>query len=107
MNDSLHSLLNSGMASSTILMVSAADFKAFTDRLVEETRLAVEEQYRPVYLTREEVMALLKIKSTTLHNYVKQGKLRPVCVGSQPRFIRKDIDEAITQGRLGKYTHNK
>lgn len=103
--DSLHQLLNSGMASNTIVMVSAADLKEAIDRIVIETRRAVEEQHRPVYLTREEVMELLKISNGTFYNFIKAGKLRPVMVGDQKRFIRAEIDEAISAGRLGKYIH--
>lgn len=103
--DSLHQLLNSGMASSTIVMVSAADLKEAIDRIVIETRRAVEEQHRPVYLTREEVMEMLKISNGTFYNFIKAGKLRPVMVGDQKRFIRAEIDEAVSAGRLGKYIH--
>ena len=103
--ESLHQLLNSGMASSTIVMVSAADLKEAIDRLVTETRRAVEEQHQPVYMTREEVMELLKISNGTFYNFIKAGKLNPVMVGDQKRFIRSEIDEAVRTGRLGKYIH--
>lgn len=103
--ESLHQLLNSGMASSTIVMVSAADLKAFTDAVVSETRRAVEEQFRPVYLTREEVMELLHISNGTFYNFLRDGKLRPVMVGDQKRFIRSEIDADVQAGRLAKYVH--
>ena len=105
METSLHQILNSANAGNTLLLVSASDLKAFTDTVVEETRRAVEEQHRPVYLTREEVMELLKISNGTFYNFIKAGKLRPVMVGDQKRFIRAEIDEAISAGRLGKYIH--
>jgi len=105
MDNNLHSLLHSGMASSTIVMVSAEDLRKFTERLVAETRRAVEEQHQPVYMTREEVMQLLHISNGTLYNYIRDGRLKPVMVGNQSRFIRSEIDDAVRNGTLGKYIH--
>lgn len=104
-NQSLHQILNSGMASSILLMVSAADLKNAIDRVVDETRCAVEEQHRPVYMTREEVMSLLHISNGTFYNFIRAGKLAPVKVGDKKLFIRSEIDEAVRSGRLGKYVH--
>ncbi len=105
METPLHQLINSRQASSTLLVLSAADLKALTDTLVTETRRAVEEQQRPVYLTREEVMQLLHISNGTLYNFVRAGKLNPVMVGDKKRYIRSEIDEAIRKGQLAKYIH--
>ena len=101
----LYQLLHSGMAESTIVMVSAQDLRDFTDRIVRETRRAVEDMHRPVYLTRKDVQELLHISSSTLYNYIRKGKITPVMVGNEPRFVRAAIDEAISKGTLGKYIH--
>lgn len=103
--ESLRSILNSSQAANTLLVVSAADLKRYSDELVEATRRAVEEQHQPVYMTREDVMELLHISNGTFYNFVKAGKLNPVMVGDQKRFIRSEIDEAVRTGRLGKYIH--
>lgn len=103
--DNLYSLLRSGMAANTIVMVSAQDLRDFTDRVVRETRQAIEDMHRPIYLTRKEVQDLLHISSGTLYNYIKSGKITPVMVGDQPRFVRAEIDQAISSGQLGKYKH--
>jgi len=103
--ESLRSILNSPQSANTLLVVSAADLKQYSDQLVAETRRAVEEQHQPVYMTREDVMELLHISNGTFYNFVKAGKLNPVMVGDQKRFIRSEIDEAVRTGRLGKYIH--
>ena len=103
--ENLHALLHSGMAANTIVMVSAQDLRDFTDRVVRETRQAIEDMHRPVYMTREEVMELLHISNGTLYNFIKAGKITPVMVGEQKRFIRADIDDAIAKGQLAKYKH--
>lgn len=103
--NSLHKLLNSGQAENTLLVISAADLKQFTDTVVAETRRAVEEQHQPVYMTRDDVMQLLHISNGTLYNYINSGKLTPVYVGEKKLFIRSEIDEAIKSGRLAKYIH--
>lgn len=103
--ESLCSILNSPQSANTLLVVSAADLKQYSDQLVAETRRAVEEQHQPVYMTREDVMELLHISNGTFYNFVKAGKLNPVMVGDQKRFIRSEIDEAVRAGRLAKYVH--
>ena len=104
---SLHQLINSSAAASTLLLLTASDLKTFTDRVVKETRLAVEEQFRPVYMTRKEVMQLLHISNGTLYNFINEGKLTPVAVGDKKLFIRSEIDDAVRKGRLRKYLHKK
>lgn len=103
--DNLHSLLHSGMAANTIVMVSAQDLRECIDRLVQETKRTVEEQYQPVYLTREEVLEMLHISNGTLYNFIKDGRIKPVMVGDQKRYIRSEIDEAVRSGKLRKYIH--
>lgn len=102
--NNLQQILNSPSAASTLLMISAADLKDFTERVVEQTRLAVEEKYQPIYMTREEVMELLHISNGTFYNYLRSGKLAPLMVGEKKLFLRSDIDEAIRSGRLAKYS---
>lgn len=44
------------------------------------------------YLTRNEVAELLKCDLSTLHNWVKKGKLIPYGIGNRIYFKRSDID---------------
>ncbi|MFO0323126.1 MAG: helix-turn-helix domain-containing protein [Bacteroidota bacterium] len=51
-------------------------------------------------LTRNEVSELLKCDLSTLHNWVKKGKLVPYGIGSRIYFKRTDIENALVY--LGK-----
>ena len=46
-------------------------------------------------LTRNEVSELLKCDLSTLHNWVKKGKLIPYGIGSRIYFKRTDIENAL------------
>ena len=52
------------------------------------------------YLTRNEVSGLLKCDLSTIHNWVKKGKLKPYGIGHRIFFKRTDIENALVY--LGK-----
>lgn len=52
------------------------------------------------WLTRNEVAELLKCDLSTLHNWVKKGKLTPYGIGNRIYFKRSEIENAIVY--LGK-----
>lgn len=52
------------------------------------------------YLTRNEVSELLKCDLSTLHNWVKKGKINPYGIGNRIYFKRSEIENAIVN--LGK-----
>ena len=52
------------------------------------------------WLTRNEVSELLKCDLSTLHNWVKKGKLIPYGIGNRIYFKRTDIENALVN--LGK-----
>jgi excisionase family DNA binding protein len=47
------------------------------------------------YLTRNEVSELLKCDLSTLHNWVKKGKLTPYGIGNRIYFKRSDIENTL------------
>lgn len=47
------------------------------------------------YLTRAEVKKLLKCDLSTIHNWCKKGKLKPVGIGSRVYFKRSDIEAVL------------
>lgn len=47
------------------------------------------------YLTRQEVADLFKVDLSTIHNWCKQGKLKPYGIGSRVYFLRADIDNCL------------
>jgi predicted DNA-binding transcriptional regulator AlpA len=52
------------------------------------------------YLTRSQVAEMLKCDLSTIHNWCKKGKLKPMGIGNRVYFLRKDIEAAIIP--LGK-----
>lgn len=47
------------------------------------------------YLTRAEVKELLKCDLSTIHNWCKKGKLKPLGIGSRVYFKRSDIEAVL------------
>lgn len=48
------------------------------------------------YLTRSEVAGLLKVDLSTIHNWCKSGKLKPLGIGARVYFLRSDIEKSLT-----------
>lgn len=46
-------------------------------------------------MTREEVVALLKVDLSTLHNWTIKGKLIKYCLGNRVYYKRSEIDAAL------------
>ena len=47
------------------------------------------------FVNREEVMRLLKISPSTLHNWSRQGKIRPYGIGGRVYFRRSEIEQSM------------
>lgn len=48
------------------------------------------------YLTRKEVANLFNVDISTIHNWCKSGKLKPLGIGSRVYFLRSDIEQSLT-----------
>ena len=48
------------------------------------------------YLTRQEVADLFKVDLSTIHNWCKSGKLKPLGIGARVYFLRSDIEKSLT-----------
>ena len=48
------------------------------------------------YLTRKEVATLFNVDISTVHNWCKSGKLKPLGLGARIYFLRSEIDECLT-----------
>lgn len=55
--------------------------------------------YKPVrpneYLTRNEVKELFKVDLSTIHNWCKSGKLKPLGIGARVYFLRSDLEQSL------------
>ncbi len=70
----------------------------------------IKENFQPKvpdeYLTRNELAALLKVDLSTIHNWVKKGKLIPLGIGSRVYFKRSDIESLLVPFGKNKGDHN-
>lgn len=47
------------------------------------------------YLTRQEVAQMFNVDISTIHNWCKSGKLKPLGLGSRVYFLRADIEASL------------
>ena len=47
------------------------------------------------YLTRKEVALLFKVDISTIHNWCKSKRLKPLGIGSRVYFLRSDIEKSL------------
>lgn len=55
--------------------------------------------FKPVqpaeYLTRQRVAEMFDVDLSTVHNWCKSGKLKPLGIGSRVYFLRTDIEACL------------
>ena len=55
--------------------------------------------FKPVqpaeYLTRQQVAKMFDVDLSTVHNWCKSGKLKPMGIGSRVYFLRTDIEACL------------
>jgi hypothetical protein len=55
--------------------------------------------YKPIspteYLTRQQVAKMFDVDLSTVHNWCKTGKLKPLGIGSRVYFLRTDIEASL------------
>ncbi len=47
------------------------------------------------YLTRQEVAQMFNVDISTVHNWCKSKKLKPLGLGSRVYFLRSDIEQSL------------
>lgn len=48
------------------------------------------------YLTRSNVAQMFNVDLSTIHNWCKSGKLKPLGLGARVYFLRSDIEQSLT-----------
>ena len=48
------------------------------------------------YLSRKEVADMFGVDISTVHNWCKSGKLKPLGLGARVYFLRSDIEDSLT-----------
>lgn len=64
---------------------------------LDELKKHLQPKSQTEYLTRSETAELLKVDLSTIHNYTKQGKLKPYGIGHRVYYKRKEVENAIVQ----------
>jgi hypothetical protein len=68
-----------------------ADVKVILDEFLKH--------YKPIqpaeYLTRQQVAKMFDVDLSTVHNWCKSGKLKPLGIGSRVYFLRTDIEASL------------
>ena len=89
-------------APGTIIAVQAGDLMEATNRLIDQVRADLEKELTArataKMLTKDTVMELLGVSSTTLWRWEKLGYLVPVMVGGQRRYKSWDIEQIMELG---------
>ena len=47
------------------------------------------------YLTRQQVAQMFNVDLSTIHNWCKSNKLRPLGLGARVYFLRSDIEQSL------------
>jgi predicted DNA-binding transcriptional regulator AlpA len=47
------------------------------------------------YLTRQEVAKMFNVDISTIHNWCKSKRLKPLGIGSRVYFLRSDIEQSL------------
>ncbi len=57
------------------------------------------ENYKPKlqneYLTRQNVADMFDVNLSTIHNWCKSGKLKPLGIGKRVYFLRTDVENSL------------
>jgi DNA invertase Pin-like site-specific DNA recombinase len=47
------------------------------------------------YLTRSDVAKMFNVDLSTVHNWSKSGKIKPLGIGARVYFLRSDIEQSL------------
>lgn len=62
---------------------------------VDELNSKLINQQSDEFITRDEVASLFKVDLSTIHNWVKKGKLKKYGIGKRVYFKRSEINDSI------------
>lgn len=74
-----------------IVLLSPSQLENLITQVVERVQNQAKPEKEEKYLSTKEVQELLKISRSTLHSYIKQGKLRPIRIRRKLLFKKSDL----------------
>lgn len=87
------------MAQIQFVATSPQDLK---NEITADVKVILEDflkHFKPVepaeYLTRQQVAKMFGVDLSTVHNWSKSGKLKPLGIGSRVYFLRTDIEACL------------
>lgn len=87
------------MGTIQFIAVSAEEYRNSIIADIRSELDLIKKQFQPKepeeYMTRDEVAKMLKVDKSTLHNWVKSGKLQKHCIGHRVYFKRSEVEKAI------------
>ena len=85
--------------------LSRKELDSMISKTVRDAVTGVIAQQKPEtrLLTREQTAELLCIDLSTLHSWVKKGKIKSHAIGSRRYFKEQDILDALVELKPGKY----
>ena len=48
------------------------------------------------YMTRQEVADMFQVNLSTIHNWCKNGRLKPLGAGARVYFLRSEVEQCLT-----------
>lgn len=76
--------------------------KDLKNEILVEVKIILDDflkHYKPVqpaeYLTRQQVAKMFDVDLSTVHNWCKSNKLKPLGLGSRVYFLRSDIEASL------------
>ncbi|HMN16288.1 MAG TPA: helix-turn-helix domain-containing protein [Ignavibacteriaceae bacterium] len=76
-----------------VAILTPEQLKTILKEAIEQTAINIlpKPADEEVYLSTKEVQNFLKIKRTTVHHYINQGKLKPIRIGKKLLFKKADL----------------
>ncbi len=101
MNDILD-LIHDGR-SNIVIQVNGQDLLDFADAIIEKAsdnaKKSLEDKDVEKYLTKKEVMSLLKVCDTTLWIWNRDNYLKPVKIGRKVLYRKCDVDALLSSSK--------
>jgi hypothetical protein len=72
------------------------DISKSVKELIKEVLIENTKQVPNEYLTRQEVAQMFKVDLSTIHNWCKSGKLKPLGIGARVYFLRAELEQSLT-----------
>lgn len=82
-----------------VILISKDDLQEQIEKGVKTQLQEFAKNFQPKepkeYLTRQEVADMLQVNLSTVHNWCKNGRLKPLGIGARVYFLRSDVEQCL------------